>query len=139
MTFGKFSTDGVDQPATEINMVPMIDIMLVLLVIFIMAAPLLTRAVKVDLPHESAAVDHRQPADITLSVDKAGQVWWGDAPIAPADLARRLDEAGRQADPPELHIRADRAAAYGGVADLLALASHKGLYKFAFVSDPPSP
>ncbi len=136
MEFGTFIPDDADQPAAEINMIPMIDVMLVLLIVFILAAPLLTRAVKIDLPREVAAADRPLPADITLSLDKAGQVWWQNAPVTPAELALRLDAAGRQADPPELHIRADREVAYGHVADLMALASGKGLHKLAFVSDP---
>jgi biopolymer transport protein ExbD len=136
MEFGGFTPDDADQPTAEINMIPMIDVMLVLLIVFILAAPLLARAVKVDLPREVATADRPLPADITVSVDKAGQVWWENTPVTAAELDRRLDDEGRKADPPEVHIRADRDVTYGHVADLMALASGKGLHKLAFVSDP---
>ena len=136
MEFGGFTPDDADQPTAEINMIPMIDVMLVLLIVFILAAPLLARAVKIDLPREVAAADHPLPADITVSIDKAGQVWWDNAPVTAAELDHRLDAAGRKADPAELHIRADRDVTYGHVADLMALAARKGLHKLAFVSGP---
>jgi biopolymer transport protein ExbD len=136
MAFGKFSDDGQAQPTAEINMIPMIDVMLVLLIVFILAAPLLVHAVKVDLPRETSQADHLHPADISLGIDKDGQIWWGMAPVTAADLDQRLEEEGRKAETPELHIRADRNVSYGHVADLMALASRKGLHKIAFVSDP---
>lgn len=136
MAFGRFSDGGQNQPMAEINMIPMIDVMLVLLIVFILAAPLLVHAVKVDLPSETSQADHPLPADITLSIDKDGQIWWGSDPVAATDLDRHLEEEGAKAETPELHIRADRNVAYGRVADLMALASRKGLHKLAFVSDP---
>jgi biopolymer transport protein ExbD len=136
MSFGKFSAGDQSQPTAEINMIPMIDVMLVLLIVFILAAPLLVHAVKVDLPHETSQPDHPLPADIALSIDKEGQVWWGTEAVAPAELERRLDEEGRKPETPEIHLHADRATAYGPVADVMALASRKGLHKLAFVSDP---
>jgi len=136
MSFGKFSADDGAQPTAEINMIPMIDVMLVLLIVFILAAPLLVQAVKVELPKESAAADQARPTDISLSLDKDGQVFWETTAVDPAELTRRFEEEGRKPDPAELHIRADRAVAYGHVADLMAQASRQGLHKLAFVSDP---
>ena len=136
MAFGKFSDDGQSLPTAEINMIPMIDVMLVLLIVFILAAPLLVHAVKVELPRETSQADHPLSADITLGIDKDGQVWWGTDAIAAADLVQRLEQEGRKEETPELHIRADRNVSYGHVADLMALASRKGLHKMAFVSDP---
>jgi biopolymer transport protein ExbD len=138
MSFGKFSDDSHSQPSAEINMVPMIDVMLVLLIVFMVTAPLLTQAVKVDLPQETAAAEQPEPASLTISLDAKGQVWWEGEAVAPDELLRRLDEAAQKADPPELRIRADRATAYGRVADLMADASSRGLRKLAFVSDPLS-
>jgi biopolymer transport protein ExbD len=117
-------------------MIPMIDVMLVLLIVFILAAPLLVHAVKVDLPRETSQADHPRPADITLSIDKDGQIWWGTAALSAADLDQRMEQEGGKAETPELHIRADRNVSYGAVADLMALASRKGLHKLAFASDP---
>jgi len=136
MAFGSFSGDDTAQPTAEINMVPMIDVMLVLLIVFILAAPLLAQAVKVELPRESVPADQARPADITVSIDKDGQAWWETAAVDAAELTHRLEEEGRKADPAELHIRADRAVAYGHVADVMAQASRQGLHKLAFVSDP---
>jgi biopolymer transport protein ExbD len=136
MAFGKFSDAGQSQPMAEINMVPMIDVMLVLLIVFILAAPLLVHAVKVDLPRDTSQADHPLPADITLGIDREGQIWWGTALVTTAELDRRLEQEGGKPETPELHIHADRNVSYGHVADLMALASRKGLHKMAFVSDP---
>jgi biopolymer transport protein ExbD len=139
MAFGRLSGTGRTQVTAEINMIPMIDVMLVLLIIFILTTPLLVHAVKVDLPRVASEADPPLATDITLSLDKDGQVWWGDAMVTTADLEHRLAAEGLKAEAPEVQIRADRAVPYGQVADLMARASRSGLHKLAFVSSPTPP
>jgi len=138
MAFGRFSDDSLSQPSAEINMIPMIDVMLVLLIVFMVTAPLLTQAVKVELPREVAAAEQPEPASLTVSIGADGQIWWDGDAIGQDELLHRLDQAAQRPKPPELRIRADRSIAYGHVADLMAAASSHGLQKLAFVSDPVS-
>lgn len=136
MAFGKFTGDAHNQPGAEINMIPMIDVMLVLLIVFMLTAPLLTQAVKVDLPKEVVPIEQIEPASVTVSIDAAGQVWWDGEAVSHDELVKRLDESSHLQIPPELRIRADRSVAYGPVADLMAEASAHGLHRLAFISTP---
>lgn len=120
----------------EINMIPLIDVMLVLLVIFIVTAPLLTHAVKVDLPKATSTPNDAQPRVIQFAVQQGGGLLWDGEPIDAAETASRLAAAGRELPAPELHLRADRAAEYGMVAEVLAAAGRAGVTRIAFVSTP---
>ncbi|THF67261.1 biopolymer transporter ExbD [Pseudothauera nasutitermitis] len=122
-------------PQHEINMVPLIDVMLVLLIIFMITAPLVTRAVEVDLPRAAAPVQER-PAVVALSIDAAGGLHWNGAALADAELADRLSAAAATTPQPELHLRADRATPYERVARTLAAARAAGLERIGFVMLP---
>ena len=134
---------GEGQSYSEINMTPLIDVMLVLLVIFILTAPLLTHAIRLDLPQVSAARAPDMPSTITVAIDATGKLYWNDqpAPISEAGLHARLMDAGRAGVPPELHVRADQAVRYRSVADVMAAAQQAGLSRIGFVTAPdlPSP
>jgi biopolymer transport protein ExbD len=134
MAFGSFTPEG--RPMAEINMIPLIDVMLVLLVIFIITTPLLTHAVKIDLPKAASQPNLTKPDNIQLAIDAAGQVFWNGAPVSRDALHERLVAAGRQQPQPEVHIRADAAARYQWVAETLADAARAGLVRIGFVSDP---
>lgn len=122
----------------EINVTPMVDVMLVLLVIFILAAPLFSHAIKLDLP--TAATGASPPvAAITLSIDMAGTVYWNDVPVAAGELPARMTAAGRQQPLPELQLRADRATRYEVLAQILSLAQASGLTRIGFVTEPQPP
>jgi len=136
MAFGSFDRDGGARPMAEINMIPLIDVMLVLLVIFIITAPLLTHAVKIDLPKAASAPNLTKPENIQLAVNAAGQIFWNGEPVSRAVLAGRLAAAGRLDPQPEVHIHADQAARYQWVAETLADAASAGLTRIGFVSDP---
>ena len=136
MAFGGFSSERTSQPMAEINMVPLIDVMLVLLVIFIITAPMLTHAVKLELPKASSAPEQQQPEVIRLSIDAAGTVYWNDQPVAEADWRRRMAQAAAMPPPPELRIRADGAIAYRHVAGVMSDAASAGLTRIGFVTDP---
>jgi biopolymer transport protein ExbD len=136
MAFGGFSSERASQPMAEINMVPLIDVMLVLLVIFIITAPMLTHAVKLELPKASSVPEQQPPEVIRLSIDAAGTVYWNDQPVAESDWRRRMAQAAVMPTPPELRIRADGAIAYRHVAGVMSDAASAGLTRIGFVTDP---
>ncbi|HEY0907565.1 MAG TPA: biopolymer transporter ExbD [Methylophilus sp.] len=131
-----FSVGEHSQPMSEINTTPLVDVMLVLLVIFIITAPLLTHAVKIDLPQASSQPLEEKPEVVDLAVDADGQFFWNDTAIERADLATRLQQAGTQEKQPELQIRADKNTRYQVLAELLAQAQTAGMKKIGFVSQP---
>ena len=120
----------------EINMVPLIDVMLVLLVIFIVTAPLLTHAVKLDLPKVSSQANELKPDKIEFAIDATGQRFWNGEPVSRDEAARRFAAEGKKSPQPELHLRADHSVAYRAVAETLADASKAALSKVGFVSEP---
>jgi len=136
MAFGSFNRSGQGAPMAEINMIPLIDVMLVLLVIFIITAPLLTHAVKVDLPKVSSRPNITKPDNVQLAIDAEAHIYWnGTAMDRPAWRAQMANAA--KLDPqPEVHIRADSKVAYGKVAEVMADAAKAGLTRIGFVSDP---
>ena len=136
MAFGGFHRSGADAPMAEINMIPLIDVMLVLLVIFIITAPLLTHSVKIDLPRATSTPNLTRPDNIQLGIKEDGAVYWnGDAVDAQA-LAHRMIAAGKLNPQPEVHIRADATARYQIIAEVMAAAARSGLTRIGFVSDP---
>jgi len=120
----------------EINMVPLIDVVLVLLVIFIVTAPLLTNAVKLDLPKATSSADLQKPDKIEFAIDPTGSLFWNGERIDREVAIRRFTEAGARRPQPEIYLRADQNVAYRHVAEMLADASRAGLSKVAFVSEP---
>jgi biopolymer transport protein ExbD len=136
MAFASFDRKSASTPMADINMVPLIDVMLVLLVIFIVTAPLLTHAVKLDLPKAESQVDHPKPDKIDFAIDAQGQRYWNGEPVSREAAAQRFAAAGKQPTQPEVHLRADQDVAYRAVAETLADASKAGLSKIGFVSNP---
>jgi biopolymer transport protein ExbD len=136
MAFGSFDRKNASQPMAEINMVPLIDVVLVLLVIFIVTAPLLTHAVKLDLPKASSAADIQKPEKIEFAIDVSGALFWNGERISREDARTKFAEAGQKRPQPEVYLRADQSVAYRYVAETLADASKGGLSKVAFVSEP---
>ena len=136
MAFGSFDRKSASQPMAEINMVPLIDVVLVLLVIFIVTAPLLTNAVKLDLPKASSTADIQKPEKVEFAIDASGSLFWKGERISRADAAARFLEEGQKRPQPEIYLRADQNVPYRYVAETLADASKAGLAKVAFVSEP---
>ncbi|WP_284619709.1 ExbD/TolR family protein [Aquabacterium humicola] len=136
MAFASFDGKRGAAPMAEINMVPLIDVMLVLLVIFIVTAPLLTHAVKLDLPKASAEVNQLKPDKIEFAIDAAGTRFFNGQVVSRAQAAERFARAASHQPAPELHLRADQTVAYRAVAETLADASKAGLTKIGFVSEP---
>ncbi|HSQ03662.1 MAG TPA: biopolymer transporter ExbD [Burkholderiales bacterium] len=123
-------------PLAEINMIPLIDVMLVLLVIFMITAPLLTHSVKIDLPHASSHANIQSDAHISLAIDRTGRFYWNGEATDRQTLLTRMSIAAKQQPQPELHLSADLATPYQTLAEVMAAASRTGLVRMAFVSDP---
>jgi biopolymer transport protein ExbD len=136
MAFGSLDRKTSSQPMAEINMVPLIDVVLVLLVIFIVTAPLLTNVVKLDLPKASSAADIVKPEKIEFAIDGNGLLFWKGERITREDAVLRFAEEGAKRPQPEIYLRADQNVPYRYVAQTLADASKAGLAKVAFVSEP---
>lgn len=134
MAFGGFNEGGNSQPMAEINTTPLVDVMLVLLVIFIITAPLFHQAVPIDLPKVSATKIDEKPEVIQLAVDADGKIFWNGEAIHREALESRFAAISERQ--PELHLRADRAVRYEKVADVMATAQRTGVVKIAFVTEP---
>jgi len=118
------------------NVVPLVDVMLVLLVIFIVTAPLLTHAVKIDLPKASSSANITKPEHIEFGIREDGSLFWSGETVALDQLPQRFAVEAQKQPQPELHIRADRHVHYEKVAQVMALAAKAGLVRIGFVSEP---
>jgi biopolymer transport protein ExbD len=137
MAFGGFErSPAPSQPMAEINVTPLVDVMLVLLVIFIITAPLLTYAVKLDLPKVDAPPVAGQIEAIKLAIDAEGRLYWNSEPLDDAAFAQRLAQAARRSPQPELHLRADKNTRYETLAQLMAAAQKAGMTRIGFVTEP---
>jgi biopolymer transport protein ExbD len=139
MAFGGLDKKSNGAPMAEINMTPLIDVMLVLLVIFIITAPLFTHAIRLDLPKVTSQVARETPDTITLSIDDAGKFYWNDKPITLEQMRSQFAAEGKRATPPEIHLRASRATRYEVIAQVMGAAQSAGLDKIGFVTDQAKP
>jgi biopolymer transport protein TolR len=137
MSFGRLERTPGPQPMSEINMTPLVDVMLVLVVIFILTAPLLVSAVKVDLPRAEGASAMDAPKAVALAIDKVGQVYMDDKALAADALAEALKTAAQKNPDTELQLRADAAVPYGRVVEVMGVAQKAGLSRIGFVTDVP--
>lgn len=136
MTDNPFSSQQHTQPMSEINTTPLVDVMLVLLVIFIITAPLLTHAVKIDLPQAISQPLPEKPVVVDLAVDGQGRIYWNDVEMVAGELKQKLAAAANQQPQPELQIRADKNTRYQVLAEVMADAQNVGITKLGFVSEP---
>jgi biopolymer transport protein ExbD len=134
MAFG--TQDDTDEVMNEINMTPLVDVMLVLLIIFIITVPVMQHSVNIDLPRATSEVQNIKPETLRLSVDAEGRYFLNDAPIADEYLAPRLKAAAVQNPQPDLHIRGDKSVRYERVAQAMAAAQQAGLRKIGFITEP---
>jgi biopolymer transport protein ExbD len=138
MAFASFDPKNAAAPMAEINMVPLIDVMLVLLVIFIVTAPLLTQAVKLELPKATSQANDLRPEKVEFAIDAAGQRYWNGEPVTRDEARKRFASEGGKPVQPEVHLKADQSVAYRFVAQTLADASKAGLTKVGFISEAES-
>ncbi|WP_293662127.1 biopolymer transporter ExbD [Rhodoferax sp. OV413] len=138
MAFGRLQRSNAAPPMSDINMTPLIDVMLVLLVIFIITAPLMVSAVKVNLPQAQSAQALSAPQFIALSINPAGQAFLNDQPLDKIALARALTSAAQRNPDTEVRLRADATVPYGRVVEVMGLAQKAGLSRIGFVAEPES-
>ncbi len=139
MSFGRLERNPGAQPMSEINVTPLVDVMLVLVVIFIITAPLLASSIKLDLPRTDAAKPNEAPQFVTLVVDRAGQAFLNDQPVSGAQLDQRLRQSAGLNPDTEVQLRADEAVPYGRIVEVMGIAQKAGLNRIGFVADAPSP
>jgi biopolymer transport protein ExbD len=126
---------GEDEPMMDINMTPLIDVMLVLLIMFIITIPVMTHAVKLDMPRASNAPSQVQPVVINLEIDFDGTVLWNGTPVEVEALEGFFRSEAANDPQPELHIRPSKRAKYDVVARVLASAQRNGMRKIGFVGN----
>ncbi|MES2184701.1 MAG: biopolymer transporter ExbD [Pseudomonadota bacterium] len=136
MAFGRLDRGAAGAPISDINVTPLVDVMLVLVVIFLLTAPLLASSIRLDLPKAAASAPQGTDTSLTVVLDKAGQAFLEDKPVADTALAARLAQAAAQDAGTELRLRADAGVPYGRVVAVLGLAQHAGLSRIGFVADP---
>ena len=139
MAFGRLQRSPGAQPMSDINMTPLIDVMLVLLVIFMITAPLMASSLKLDLPKTDAGQPTDTPQFISVALDPQGRLYFGDEVVDVATFNTRVAEAARKNPQTEVQLRADQSVAYGRVAELIGLIQKAGLTRVGFVTDPVAP
>ncbi|MDR1967141.1 MAG: biopolymer transporter ExbD [Burkholderiaceae bacterium] len=137
MAFGRLERTKGAEPMSDINVTPLVDVMLVLVVIFIITAPLLASSIKLDLPKTDAAQPGDPPKFVTVVVDKAGQAFFNDRPVTQTQLAAELQGAARANPSTEVQLRADQSVPYGRVVEVMGEAQKAGLNRIGFVADAP--
>jgi biopolymer transport protein TolR len=136
MSFGRLERDKGSAPMSDINMTPLIDVMLVLVVIFIITAPLLASSIKLDLPRAESAKPNDTPKFVMLVLDKSGQAFIDDKPVTKAEITQRFAQIASQNPETELQLRADEAVSYGAVVEIMGAAQKAGLNRLGFVANP---
>ena len=137
MSFGRFDSTKPPRPLSDINVTPLVDVMLVLLVIFILTAPLLASSIKLELPKADATPSAQTPQFVTLVVNASGAVFLNDQPIALDALRTRLQQSAAQNPDTEVQLRADARVPYGRVVEVMGVAQKAGLTRIGFVAEPP--
>mgnify|MGYP003524857407 FL=1 len=136
MGFGSMQNNGRQSPMAEINVVPLVDVMLVLLIIFIITAPLLTHSVKIDLPKAESNPNTIQSEHVELAIRSDGSLFWNGESMTVDNLAPRFHDTALQSPATELHIRADKSAHYEHVAKIMSIAAKAGITKIVLITDP---
>jgi biopolymer transport protein TolR len=139
MSFGKLERTKGDKPMSEINVTPLVDVMLVLLVIFIITAPLLASSIKLDLPSSEAAKPTEAPKFVTVVIDKSAKIFLGDQPIELPALAESLKKTAGISKDTEVQLRSDETVPYGKVIEVIGIAQKAGLTRIGFVANPQAP
>jgi biopolymer transport protein ExbD/biopolymer transport protein TolR len=139
MAFGRLERNPGSRPMADINMTPLIDVMLVLLVIFMITAPLMTTSLKLDLPKTEGARPSDAPLFIAVAINEQGQMFVGDEAVTAEQLLLRARDAARRDPLTEVQLRADSRVPYGRVAELIGLVQDAGLSRVGFVTEAGTP
>jgi biopolymer transport protein ExbD/biopolymer transport protein TolR len=135
MAFGRLERSSRPPPMSDINMTPLIDVMLVLLVIFMITAPLMSSSLKLDLPKAEGAQPNDAPQFISVALDPQGRLYLGDDALEPAAFAARVVDVARQNPRTEVQLRADKGVPYGRVAEVIGVVQKAGLTRIGFVTE----
>jgi biopolymer transport protein TolR len=138
MAFGRLERRSEAPPMSEINVTPLVDVMLVLLVIFMLTAPLLTSAIRLDLPQAEGLQSGDAPQSVTVALDAKGQLFFNDKPVDAPTLAKQFEAIARRSRETEVQLRVDEAIPYGQVVALMGTAQKAGLSRIGFVAQPAS-
>ncbi|MFP5323524.1 MAG: ExbD/TolR family protein [Gammaproteobacteria bacterium] len=139
MAFGRLDKPAGHQPISDINVTPLVDVMLVLLVIFIISAPLMASRLEMELPEVATPVRSDAVEDeayVTVALDAQGQAYWDDQPLSDEQLSQRMTQAAQVDRRTEVRLRADQRVPHGRVMQLMAMAQQAGLARMGFVTDP---
>jgi biopolymer transport protein TolR len=136
---GRSTGAGGQRPLSDINVTPLVDVMLVLLVIFIITAPLMASSIKLNLPRTDAGQSGDTPKFVSLVIDAAGKTYLNDKAVTPEELASGLASAAAASRETEVQLRADQTVPYGKVVELIAVVNKAGLSKIGFVTEAPPP
>jgi biopolymer transport protein TolR len=136
MAFGRLERTPGAAPMSEINVTPLVDVMLVLVVILIITAPLLASSIRLDLPKAEGTQAADASRFVSVVLDKSGQVFFNDKPVAARQLAEQLAAAARQNPETEIQLRADEGVPYGKVVEIMGAAHQAGLTRIGFVAEP---
>ncbi|MEJ8840579.1 ExbD/TolR family protein [Ramlibacter sp. AN1133] len=136
MGFGRLERTQGDPPLSDINVTPLVDVMLVLVVIFIITAPLLASSIRLDLPRAEGTQPGDAPRFVTVVLDRGGQVFLNDKPVTAAELADQLTATAKQNPETEMQLRADQTVPYGRVVEVMGVAHKAGLSRIGFVAEP---
>ncbi|MCA0199602.1 MAG: biopolymer transporter ExbD [Proteobacteria bacterium] len=130
------SSGGEEQVNSTINTTPLVDVMLVLLIIFLITVPVVTKTIELKLPVISNEATQTKPENIIIAVDKDGKIYWNDLMVSPETLLERMKAAAVQVPQPEVHIRGDQQARYEFIGRVVATAQRGGIMKVGFITDP---
>jgi biopolymer transport protein TolR len=136
MAFGRLERTQGDPPISDINVTPLVDVMLVLVVIFIITAPLLASSIRLDLPKAEGTHAAEAQRFVTVVLDKEGRVFLNDSPVDATRLAQQLAAAARENPDTEIQLRADAGVPYGRVVEVMGAAHKAGLTRIGFVAEP---
>ena len=138
MAFGRLERRPKASPMSEINVTPLVDVMLVLLVIFMLTAPLLTSAIRLDLPQAEGLQSGEAPQAVTVALDAKGQLFFNDKPVDVATMVQQFEATARRNRDTEVQLRVDESVPYGQVVSLMGSAQKAGLSRIGFVAQPVS-
>jgi len=136
LAFGRLERSKGEPPMSDINVTPLVDVMLVLVVIFIITAPLLASSIRLDLPRAEGTQPGDAPRFVTVVLDRSGQAFFNDKPVDAAQLETQLAAAAKQNPETEIQLRADQTVPYGRVVEVMGMAHKAGLSRIGFVAEP---
>ena len=137
MAFDNFDEGNSDKPLSEINIIPLVDVMLVLLILFIITAPLfIPHSIKIDVPEASSQKISQESENIVLAIDEKGVLFWNDERIDEKELTIPMRKTAKQRPQPELHLRADKKTQYQSLAKIMSMVQNAGIVRLGFITEP---